>query len=147
MKLGTRGSDIIKSYEALKLRAYLPTPDDVWTIGWGHTKGVNPGDVIDLAKAEQFFIEDTFTAVEAVNRLGVPLTQGMFDALVSLVFNTGPGAISPNSTIGMALIKRDYFSAGAGFLLWRKQKGKDLLGLVRRRVKELDIFFQDGIPK
>jgi hypothetical protein len=31
---------MIKKSEGLRLVAYLPTPNDVWTIGYGHTKTV-----------------------------------------------------------------------------------------------------------
>ena len=33
--------DLIKKWEGLRLNAYLPTPRDRWTIGYGHTKGVH----------------------------------------------------------------------------------------------------------
>jgi len=43
MKIGPVGIELIKSYEQLRLRAYLPTQDDVPTIGYGHTRGVALG--------------------------------------------------------------------------------------------------------
>ena len=87
----------------------------------------------------------------------------MFDALVSLVFNAGSGAIKPNkepvlkqddlgSTIWRELTgwgkaqRSDYYEACEAFFLWRKQKGKDLLGLARRRAKEMVLFLEDGLP-
>lgn len=145
-KLGSRGEALIKGKEELRLLAYLPTPNDVWTIGFGHTKGVKQGDKITVKQAEQFFDEDTAGAVAAVNKLGVPLSQSMFDALVTLVFNTGSGAISATSTIGKTLRERRYFDAWAGFTLWRKQKGKDLRGLAIRRAEEMRLFMEDPLP-
>ena len=35
--------DMIKKSEGLRLVAYLPTPNDVWTIGYGHTKTATEG--------------------------------------------------------------------------------------------------------
>lgn len=151
MRLGLRGEKLIKSYETLKFSAYLPTKDDVWTIGWGRTKDVKKGDICTIDQAEKWFREDVAWAEEAVNQLiesGVKLSQSMFDALVSLVFNVGPGSIERRSTLRKELtISRDYYTACQAFLLWRKQAGKDLLGLARRRTKEMVLFLEDDLPK
>ena len=146
MQLGPRGSALIKGYETLRLNAYMPTPNDRPTIGWGSTRNVKMGDTITVKQAEVRFTEDTAWAVDAVNKLGVPLSQSMFDSLVSLVFNTGAGAISASSTIGKALHERRYFDAWAGLSLWRKQAGKDLRGLALRRADEMKLFMQDPLP-
>ena len=37
-RISSSGLDIIKAHEGLRLEAYLPTKNDVWTIGYGHTK-------------------------------------------------------------------------------------------------------------
>ena len=153
LRLGPRGDNLIKSFEHLRLEAYLPTRDDVWTIGWGHTAGVKAGDRINIQQAQTYFDLDVLPAAHAVNALPCALTQSMFDALVSLVFNVGPGAIRRGSTIGNALylqassgIISGYYAAWAGFALWRKQADRDLLGLARRRAKEMSLFFEDGLP-
>lgn len=161
-RLGPRGELLIKSFEQLRLTAYKPTRDDVWTVGWGSTKGVREGMTISIDEAQLRFLADIGDAVYRVNSLPCALTQSMFDALVSLVFNVGPGAIKAGSTIGNALQSKirlpfdpktaalaptpDYFAAWAGFALWRKQAGKNLLGLARRRAKEMDLWWQDGLP-
>jgi lysozyme len=143
---GNRGLGIIKRYEGLRLRAYRPTPDDVWTIGWGHTRGVSEGDMCTKAQAEVWLQEDIEQAEDAVNGLRVELSQGMFDALVSLVYNVGPGALTRDSTIGHSLRSREYFHAWAGFALWRKQGGRDRRGLARRRAQEMALFMEDPLP-
>lgn len=146
-KLGGRGEALIKSYEKLHLVAYMPTPDDKPTIGWGHTRGVKMGMTCNIQQAQQWFMEDTAEAVVAFRRIGVPLTQSMFDALVSLVFNVGAGSVSATSTIGKALRTRPYYLAWAGFTLWRKQAKNDLLGLARRRGEEMMMYLEDGMPQ
>ena len=144
MRLGSRGSDLIKSYETLSLHAYLPTPNDVPTIGWGHTNGVKIGQEIDAIKAEQFFRSDVLVAEQIVNHLQVPLTQAMYDALVSLAFNCG----TLGESITGALKGRDYYMACQHMFLWRKQVKQDLLGLARRRAREMFLFLEDGVnPK
>ncbi len=150
MILGIRGRDLIKSYETLRLSAYLPTKDDVPTIGWGHTRNVKMGDICTIDQAEKWLLDDVSEAENAVNQIPCKLTQSMFDALVSLVFNVGLSAVKPESTIGEALTvlasSMDYYSACAGFFLWRKQNKRDLLGLARRRAKEMVLFLEDGLP-
>lgn len=163
LRLGPRGEQLIKSFEQLRLTAYRPTRDDVWTVGYGSTRDVHEGLSITIDQAQLRFMSDVSSAVKSVNALPCALTQSMFDALVSLVFNVGPGAIKAGSTIGNALQSKlrlpfdpktsaivppspDYYRAWAGFALWRKQAGKDLLGLARRRAKEMDLFLADGLP-
>lgn len=146
--LGPRGEALIKSYEELRLQAYMPTKNDRPTIGWGHTRNVKMGMTIDKQKAEIFFAEDVYYAIEAVRTLPCDLTESMADALISLVFNVGAGAINPGSSIGLVLRMENpnYYSAWRAFALWTKQGKSDLLGLARRRAKEMDLFLQDGLP-
>jgi lysozyme len=152
--LGPRGAALIKSYETLRLKAYKPTPNDVWTVGYGSTRGIREGIVITEFRAEELFKQDTQDAVEAVDYLhrrmsskGFDLTPSMIDALISLVFNVGPSCLSASATIGKALIAGNYYSAWRGFSLWTKQASNDLLGLARRRSEEMKLFLEDGIPK
>lgn len=146
MRLGDRGAALIKGKEKLRLVAYKPTPDDVWTVGWGHTHGVTANTTITKDKAEEYFVEDTAWAVKAVNDLNVPLSQSAFDALVSFVFNCGEGAIGIDTTVGKALRARLYFAAWRGLALWTKQGGKDLRGLAGRRAEEMGLFMADPLP-
>lgn len=119
MKLGPAGENLIKSFEELRLDAYLPTPDDVPTIGWGHTRGVALGDTCDTDQAERWFVEDVAWAEDCVKRaVTVPLTQEEFDALVSLCFNIGCKHFS-----GSTLVKPAYV------LEKRKAECLALLGL------------------
>lgn len=147
MTLGERGEQLIKKYEQLRLKAYMPTPEDRATLGWGHTKGVRMGDVCTTEQADRWFTEDVSKFELHVQALAVPLTQSMFDALVSLLYNVGPSCLNPGMIIGDALRRGAYYVACGGFINWRKQSGKDLLGLARRRVSEMGLFLEDGIPK
>lgn len=140
MVLGESGSALIKSYEKLRLNAYLPTPDDVWTIGWGHTKGVNEGDVCTEEQAQEWFREDTQWAVDCINdNVREPMTQNEFDALVSLVFNIGCPAFRA-STLLKYLNLGNFEAAIAEFRKWNKQAGRELAGLTNRREKEAELF-------
>lgn len=145
VKLGPRGEALIKSYETLRLTAYKPTPNDVWTIGWGHTKGVKEGDTCTEVQAQAWFEQDVQGAERVVDKIGAALTESMVDALVSLVYNAGSGALQ--ASIGKNLKARRYYDAWDTLPLWRKQAGKDLLGLARRRAREMVLFLEDGLPK
>jgi len=85
---------LVKQFESLQLTAYQ-CPAGIWTIGWGHTAGVQQGDQITAQQAQALISQDlTSTAndLSAILPATVSLTQGQFDALTSLAFNIGGGA-------------------------------------------------------
>lgn len=133
--------DFIKGFETLRLTAYKPTPNDVWTIGWGHTRDVNKGDSIDVETAKRFFHEDLDTFADGVLDYvsAFPTTQNQFDAMVSLAFNIGLGNFS-HSTVLRKHSQADYAGAAEAFKMWNKQKGKVLNGLVKRRKAEAELY-------
>lgn len=136
------GLDIIRSCESLRLQAYMPTPNDVPTIGYGHTAGVKMGDVCTIQQANTWLREDCADAEKDVNwRVTAPLSQNQFDALVSLVFNIG-GTNFAASTLLKRLNARLYPEAADQFLVWNKQAGKVLGGLVKRRARERELFLK-----
>lgn len=140
MRLGEAGEALIKAYEELRLEAYLPTPDDVPTIGWGHTRGVAMGDTCTEAEAEAWFREDIAWAEDCVNRaVTEAVSQQEFDAMVSLCFNIGCRAFS-GSTLVRLLNAGDHDGAKEQFARWNKQAGRELAGLTRRRREEAELF-------
>jgi lysozyme len=147
MKTSERGIALITSFEKLRLHAYVDT-GGVWTIGYGHTRGVREGDCITTMQATHFMIEDLANAEHDVTVLtiDIPLTQSMFDALVSLVFNIG----YPNfagSTLLKFLQTHQYMAAAGEFMRWRYDNKKELMGLARRRAAEAVMFLTEDQPK
>jgi lysozyme len=136
---------MIKQHEALRLRAYMPTPNDVPTIGYGHTKGVKMGDVITEEQAEDFLREDLAWAEKAVlTYVKADINQNQFDAMVSLVFNIGTPRFAKSSVV-RHLNAGNEKAAADSFLLWNKQRGADgvlrpLKGLTKRRNEERTLF-------
>ena len=128
--------------EELKLEAYMPTPDDVPTIGYGHTKGVKLGHVITLEQAEEYLKEDAHDAVEAAFYYlkDIELSQHQFDAIISMVFNAGTQIFrnrdGSNTGIYRALKKGDHKRVMHEMRRWVHQAGKPLKGLVTRRGME-----------
>lgn len=140
MKISAAGLALIKSFESLELKAYLPTDKDVPTIGYGHTQFVKMGDTCTETQAEQWLREDCAWAEDCVtNGVHVDLSQNEFDALVSLVFNIGCTAFK-NSTLLKLLNANDKEGAMGQFRRWNRQAGQELAGLTRRRAAEERMF-------
>jgi len=143
-QLSDAGVDLIKGFEGLRLSAYQDSAD-VWTIGYGHTAGVQPGDRISTAEAERLLRQDTAWAQDAVRSLvKVPLSQNQFDALTSFTFNLGAEALE-QSTLLRKLNAGDMAGAQAEFGRWVHADGEVLPGLVRRRAAEGELFREDGL--
>lgn len=140
MKIGPAGIALIQSYEKCRLRAYMPTPNDVWTCGWGSTKGVTQDTVWTQEEADARFLDDLEWVEECVNKaVTAQLTQNEYDALCSLCFNIGCTHFGSSSLV-KALNLGDYDSAARHFKDWNKQRGQVLAGLTNRREKEAALF-------
>lgn len=141
MKTGQKGLELIKHFEGLRLKSYQCSAA-VWTIGYGHTAGVKPGDLITTEEADAFLRQDIAESERSVSRyVSVPLTQHQFDALVSFTFNLGSGNLR-TSTLLKKLNTGDYPAAAEEFLRWVNAGGKKLSGLVRRREAERALFLE-----
>ncbi|MNR27868.1 Lysozyme RrrD [compost metagenome] len=139
MKTSQRGIDLIKRFEGFELEAYQDSVG-VWTIGYGHTIGVKPGDRITQAQADLTLMRDlTIYETGVSNMVLKPITQGQFDALVSFAFNLGIGALG-KSTLLQKLNAGDPVGAVMEFQRWVYAGGKKLNGLVKRREAERDLF-------
>lgn len=141
----TSNTKIIKACEGLRLEAYL-CPANVWTIGYGHTRTAKPGLQIDESEAEKLLRIDLAETELFVSRyVRLELNQNQFDALVSLVFNIGPGNFKA-STLRMKLNRGDFVGAANEFPKWRKGGGRVLPGLVKRRALEKALFERSPNP-
>ena len=139
LTIGEKGLELIKSFEGLRLRAYL-CPAKVWTIGYGHTGDVRGGQVITQSQADDLLKQDLRRFEIAVRKLAkVPLTQNQFDALVSFAYNVGEAALS-RSTLLRKLNAGDLAGTKLEFAKWNKGGGKVLAGLTRRRADEANLF-------
>jgi lysozyme len=140
-----RGSPVaerfIKGFEQCRLKAFLPTPDDVPTIGWGRTKGVKLGMTQTQAEADADFAADLAERAEFISDKlgGAPTTQAQFDAMLSLAYNIGLDGFA-GSTVLRKHKAGDYAGAAAAFAMWNKQAGKELAGLTRRRAAEAAMY-------
>ena len=139
MRIAKAGLDMIKHFEGLELEAYK-CPAGVWTIGYGHIKGVQEGDVITEQQADDMLVEELKEYENYINTyVKCPLSQNQFDALVSWVYNLGPANLQA-STLLKVLNKGDYAGVPAQIKRWNKAGGRVLEGLTRRRQAEADLF-------
>ena len=139
MNISQNGIDLIKHFEGCELEAYK-CPAGVWTIGYGHTKGIQPGMVITEETANDMLVEELEEYENYINSMvKCPLLQNQFDALVSWVYNLGPANLQA-STLLKVLNAGDYAGVPAQIMRWNKAGGKVLEGLTRRRQAEADLF-------
>lgn len=143
MNTSEAGIALIRRFEGLRLQPY----DDgagYMSIGYGHR--IRPGerfDSITVWQAEEILRADLVPAEQAVNRLvTVPINQSQFDALVSFVFNVGPGAFA-ESTMLRLLNGGDEVGACAEFARWHHAGGRRMKGLLRRRLAEAALFLSE----
>ena len=144
MTYSERGLNLTKAFEGFILEAYQDQ-GGVWTIGYGHTRGVKAGDSITQLQADALLAGDVQEAVQAVHRLvHAPLSQNQFDALVDLQFNAGAITYrNPNgepSGILQRLNAGDMEGAAREFQRWNKIGTVPNRGLTRRRLAEAQLF-------
>ena len=134
--------EFIKKQEGFSAVPYQ-CPAGIWTVGYGHTKGVNAYTMpITPATAEDFLCEDIENAEAAIEmHVKVPLTAGQYDALASLVYNIGEGNFK-RSTLLRRLNAEDYEGAADEFLRWIYAAGKKKSGLEKRRKAERELFLR-----
>tara|TARA_Y100000593_G_scaffold37439_1_gene72652 strand:+ start:1171 stop:1596 length:426 start_codon:yes stop_codon:yes gene_type:complete len=139
MKISNNGLDLVKHFEGLVLEAYK-CPAGVWTIGYGHTKDVQPGDSWSEDHADHMLEVEMEEYEKYINDLvEVELNQNQFDAMVSWVYNLGVGNLQ-SSTLLKVLNAGDYAGVPEQIMRWNKAGGKVLEGLTRRRQAEADLF-------
>ncbi len=131
-----KGIDLIKSFEGLGLIAYI-CPAGVLTIGYGHTAGVQTGDIVTEQQAEDLLREDLLIYEKPVNALALNLNQYQFDALVSFTYNCGSGCLAT------LCANRTLEQIADALLLYTKANGTTLAGLVRRREAERELFLTE----
>lgn len=142
LSLSVVGVGFIQSWEGTERVAYLDSVG-VPTICTGSTKGVYVGQKATIAECEHRLIEDTTYAGKAIQRcVREKITQGQYDALVSLAFNIG-GSATCTSTLVRKLNQGDCRGAAEQFLRWDYAKGKRLRGLTNRRMAERELFLRD----
>lgn len=142
MKIGPRGLALIKRYEGCKLDAYQDSVG-VWTIGYGSTLGVKQGQRITQQQADALLIEDLARFENGVGGyVTKDVKESQADAMISLAFNIGLGNFR-DSTLLKLTNSNQPMQAAQQFPKWCNAGGKPLLGLLRRRLSEAQLYLED----
>lgn len=137
--------DLAKQFEGLSLKAYHD-PVGFPTQGYGRLLSreawadLSQWPDIDEVTAEAWLIEDLERAATSVARLiTVPLTDNQQAALIDFAFNLGAGNLQISS-LRAKLNRGEYAEAADEFPKWVYAGGVKLVGLVRRRATERELF-------
>ena len=149
-KLSEAGWSHIKQEEKCKLKAYS-IGDGKITVGYGHAEPIGntklkDGQKITQQQADKYLRDDLKEAADGVRRIftewkskniDVKITQTMFDALVSLAYNSGISNLRQSDVI-KNLKRKQYKIAGDSIKEYKIRK--KFPGLETRRQKESQMF-------
>jgi lysozyme len=143
--INAAGLTLIKSFEGCVLTAYQDVAG-IWTIGYGHTRGVTAGMVFTQAQADQALADDLLSTENAVNKAvaaATSTTDNQFAAMVSLTYNIGSGNFA-SSTVLREHLAGQIQNAANAFLMWNKATIDGVLqvvnGLTNRRTAERTLY-------
>ena len=156
MNVSAQAVEMVKHHEGVRFKPYR-CPAKLWTIGVGHVMYPEQGK-LKVEDRDSFLLrrEDnrqfTKDEVDGILRFDlarfergvaqfcpVPLTQGMYDSLVSFSFNVGLGTLQ-RSTLRQKLLRGDKAGAAEELLKYCMAGGKILKGLQNRRIDERAMF-------
>lgn len=149
MKTSEKALDLIKQFEGFKDFVYI-CPAGLPTIGYGHV--VDPkllaltkvSPRMTKEKAEQILKNDVKEAEDAINSsVKVNISQGQFDALISLIYNWG--AYNFKISNGLRKLNAGNYNEAADEFFGKVRgvvsvNGKFSNGLYRRRQAELALW-------
>lgn len=142
--INNAGLELIQHFEGCRLASYQDVAG-IWTIGYGHIRGVREGMTIAQAQATQYLEQDLADTEAAVDSMtsSAPTNNNRYAAMVSLCFNIGSGNFKSSSVLRFHL-EHDYTSAADAFLLWDKAHVNGQLvevqGLLNRRTAEKALY-------
>lgn len=140
IRTSVAGLELIGNAEGCRRDPYK-CPADVITVGIGSTefggKKIDPKHIYTDEEIAERWAKDLVAAEQCVNRYGngKRMPQGAFDAMVSLTFNVGCGALK-FSTLFKLANQGNLAGVCNQFPRWVYAGGKRLRGLEIRREKE-----------
>lgn len=145
MKTNQKGVATLIEFEGFRSSAYL-CPAGVWTIGFGFTKGVKPGDKMTRSEAAERLKQELSEYEEGVFSVCTRTpNENEFSAMVCMAFNIGLAGFRKSSVL-KAHNKGDKEAAARAFQLWDKATvggvKKTLPGLTRRRMAEAALYLE-----
>ena len=130
----------VREHEGCRLQAYKDSAG-VPTIGVGHTRNVQMGDVISQETADHYLAQDLKVAADrlanVVNGSLDALTNNQYAALISFVYNVGAG---PTWEIWKCLDDHRLADVPGQMKLFVHAGGKVVQGLINRRNAEIELW-------
>lgn len=138
-------ADLIAEWEGFRPYAYRDG-GGVWTIGYGTTSAASVG----ITPAQGRWVSEPDARVylrrailkfahQIVPHIKRQPTEDQFVAMLSLAYNIGPSAFRRSSVL-RKFNAGDLLGSADAFLLWRKDNGRVVRGLVNRRNAERLVF-------
>jgi len=135
------GIDFIKQWEGFSPTVYKDIRG-IRTIGYGHviefnehiTPPITEQQATGLLKKDLLKFEDA-----ALNLLKIKLNQNQFNAFVSLIYNIGPEGVKGTRLLEL-LNSHRFDLAMQHWKLFDRAGGKEVEGLKRRRLAEIELF-------
>lgn len=140
LAVSIEATNLVADFEGERLCPYRDVVG-VWTVGYGHTQGVGPRSrCLSHAEAIALLHRDLDAFGKGVAKLAPKdATDRQFNAVNSLAFNVGLGAVSQSTLVREWRANHDA-NAAAQFKRWNRAGGRPLPGLTRRRRVECDLF-------
>lgn len=146
-RLSRRGAKFIASFEGFRAHPYQDS-GGIWTIGYGHTRGVGPGTkpFRSQRQGRRILRRDAAPLVDLIKKVWAegfdrPIAQHELDMLISAGFNMGPGVFNTGRSLGDAIRRGSRKAIVKALKLYvHDADGEKLDGLVRRRKAEGRIF-------
>ncbi len=125
----------IGGWEGLRTEAYRDAVG-VWTVCYGETKGVTPGDSYSKAECDAMFALELRSYEAQLDRcLKADVPTGAKIAFLSWTYNVGAGAAC-RSTLVRKAHAGDLVGACKELPRWNRAGGRVLRGLTNRRSSE-----------
>ncbi len=142
-----KGIELIKLFEGFKSEPYV-CAGGYLTIGYGHKLlPSDPYKIITQEKAAQILENDLRRMERSVLKyIDVEINDDQFAALVSFTFNVGSAALQ-RSVLRQKINYGHYDDGAKEFLKWVYAGGRKIMGLVRRRNLESNLFNSNKSPK
>lgn len=126
---------LIMPWEGLSLKAYRDIVG-VWTICYGETKNVDPGDIATRAECETMLAKSVKVYADGLDACVEPeLPLKTAAALISWTYNVGVPAAC-GSTLVKLLNAGEFEAACEQLLRWNRAGGVVVQGLTNRRIAE-----------
>lgn len=146
MRVSLSFFDLLESFEGFKECPYLDQ-GGVPTIGIGTTHyptGIKVKMTDTCIKHDRALVyakTDVGNTEDLVSSLLSNLNQNQFDAIVSFTYNVGDQAFKDSTLLKIAKVDPNNNALRLEFRKWVNVKGKPNDGLIKRRQKEVELYF------